>query len=75
MGQVIRAETGMSTARQALLKAGMLYNVEAMNVDIAYASGIAAIITKCLSRLEGLREGIAIYMSSLCEGFGEFNTR
>lgn len=45
VGQVIRAGTGMSTARQAALKAGIPGHVDAMNVDMVCASGMAAIIT------------------------------
>ena len=45
MGHVIRAGTGMNTARQAALKAGIPRTVDAMNVDMVCASGMAAIIT------------------------------
>ncbi len=45
MGQVIRAGTGMNTARQAALKAGIPKHVDAMNVDMVCASGMAAIAT------------------------------
>lgn len=45
MGHVIRAGTGMNTARQAALKAGIPSEVDAMNVDMVCASGMAAIIT------------------------------
>ncbi len=45
MGHVIRAGTGMNTARQAALKAGVPPTVDAMNVDMVCASGMAAIIT------------------------------
>jgi acetyl-CoA C-acetyltransferase len=45
MGHVIRAGTGMNTARQAALKAGIPKNVDSMNVDMVCASGMAAIVT------------------------------
>lgn len=45
MGHVIRAGTGMNTARQAALRAGIPGSVDAMNVDMVCASGMAAIIT------------------------------
>ncbi len=45
MGHVIRAGTGMNTARQAALKAGIPRTVDAMNVDMVCASGMTAIIT------------------------------
>jgi len=45
MGHVIRAGTGMNTARQAALKAGIPAWVDAMNVDMVCASGMAAIVT------------------------------
>ncbi len=45
LGHVIRAGTGMNTARQATLKAGIPQSVDSMNVDMVCASGMAAIIT------------------------------
>ena len=45
MGHVIRPGTGMNTARQAALKAGIPVDVDAMTVDMVCASGMAAIIT------------------------------
>ncbi len=45
MGQVIRAGTGMNTARQAALAAGVPEEVDAMNVDMVCASGLTAVIT------------------------------
>ena len=45
LGHVIRAGTGMGTARQASLKAGIPQSVDSMNVDMVCASGMAAIIT------------------------------
>jgi acetyl-CoA C-acetyltransferase len=45
LGHVIRAGTGMNTARQAALKAGIPQSVDSMNVDMVCASGMAAIIT------------------------------
>lgn len=45
VGHVIRAGTGMSTARQASIKAGIPLHVDAMNVDMVCASGMAAVIT------------------------------
>ncbi len=45
MGHVIRAGTGMDTARQAAIKAGIPKEVDAMTVDMVCASGMAAIIT------------------------------
>ncbi len=44
-GHVIRAGTGMDTARQAAIKAGLPYNVDSMTLDMVCASGMAAIIT------------------------------
>ncbi|MCE4624969.1 MAG: thiolase family protein [Desulfurococcales archaeon] len=44
-GHVIRAGTGMNTARQAALKAGIPEHIDAMTVDMVCASGMAAIIT------------------------------
>lgn len=43
-GHVIRAGTGMSTARQAALKGGIPYGVDATTVDMVCASGMKAII-------------------------------
>ncbi|MEM4426420.1 MAG: thiolase family protein [Acidilobaceae archaeon] len=48
MGHVIRAGTGMNTAKQAALRAGLSPNVAASNVDMVCASGIKAIITASL---------------------------
>jgi acetyl-CoA C-acetyltransferase len=45
MGHVIRAGTGMDTARQAAIRAGIPLEVDAMTVDMVCASGMAAIIT------------------------------
>lgn len=45
MGQVIRAGTGMNTARQAALAAGIPEDTDAMNVDMVCASGLTAVIT------------------------------
>lgn len=45
MGHVIRAGTGMNTARQAALAAGIPKEVDAMTVDMVCASGMAAIVT------------------------------
>ncbi len=45
MGHVIRAGTGMNTARHAAIKAGIPYHTDAMNVDMVCASGMTAIIT------------------------------
>jgi len=45
MGHVIRAGTGMDTARQAALAAGIPKDVDAMTVDMVCASGMAAIVT------------------------------
>ena len=44
-GHVIRAGTGMDTARQVALKAGLPVGVDAMTVDMVCASGMSAIIT------------------------------
>ncbi len=44
-GHVIRAGTGMDTARQASIKAGIPEHVDAMTVDMVCASGMAGIIT------------------------------
>lgn len=44
MGHVIRAGTGMNTAKQAALKAGLPRDIEAFNVDMVCASGMAAIV-------------------------------
>ena len=44
-GHVIRAGTGMNTARQAALLAGVPEYIDAMTVDMVCASGMAAIIT------------------------------
>ncbi len=44
MGHVIRAGTGMNTARQAALRAGIPEDVDAVTVDMVCASGMAAII-------------------------------
>ncbi|MEM4916715.1 MAG: thiolase family protein [Acidilobaceae archaeon] len=48
MGHVIRAGTGMNTARQAAIKAGIPLSTDAMNVDMVCASGMAAIIVGAL---------------------------
>jgi acetyl-CoA C-acetyltransferase len=45
MGHVIRAGTGLNTARQAALQAGIPKEVDAMTVDMVCASGMAAIVT------------------------------
>jgi len=44
-GHVIRAGTGMDTARQVAIKAGVPYHIDSMTVDMVCASGMAAIIT------------------------------
>ncbi len=44
MGHVIRAGTGMNTAKHAALKAGLPEDVEGYNVNMVCASGMAAII-------------------------------
>ncbi|MGC9071719.1 MAG: thiolase family protein [Acidilobus sp.] len=44
-GHVIRAGTGMDTARQAAIKAGVPEHIDSMTVDMVCASGTAAIIT------------------------------
>ncbi len=44
-GHVIRAGTGMDTARQVAIKAGLPVEIDAMTVDMVCASGMAAIIT------------------------------
>ncbi len=44
-GHVIRAGTGMDTARQAAIKAGVPEHVDSMTIDMVCASGMAAIIT------------------------------
>ncbi len=44
-GHVIRAGTGMDSARQVAIKAGVPYNIDSMTVDMVCASGMAAIIT------------------------------
>ena len=44
-GHVIRAGTGMDTARQAVLMAGLPVELDAMTVDMVCASGMNAIIT------------------------------
>ncbi|HID04284.1 MAG TPA: thiolase family protein [Aigarchaeota archaeon] len=44
MGHVIRAGTGMNTAKQAAIKAGLPRDIEAFNVDMVCASGMAAIV-------------------------------
>jgi len=44
-GHVIRAGTGMDTARQVALKSGIPSEVDSMTVDMVCASGMAAIIT------------------------------
>ena len=43
-GHVIRAGTGMNTAKQAALKAGLPEDVEGFNVDMVCASGMAAVV-------------------------------
>ncbi|MEB3806591.1 MAG: thiolase family protein [Desulfurococcales archaeon] len=43
-GHVIRAGTGMNTARQAAIKAGIPYPIDATTVDMVCASGMKAII-------------------------------
>ncbi|GAB6147823.1 thiolase family protein [Stetteria hydrogenophila] len=45
MGHAIRAGTGMNTARQAALKAGLPPSIGGMTIDMVCASGMAAIIT------------------------------
>ncbi|MCX8195468.1 MAG: thiolase family protein [Acidilobaceae archaeon] len=45
MGHVIRAGTGMNTARQAAIKAEIPVGVPAYNVDMVCSSGMASIIT------------------------------
>lgn len=44
MGHVIRSGTGQSTARQASILAGVPKHVDAFNVDMVCASGMAAVI-------------------------------
>ncbi len=44
-GHVIRAGTGMDTARQVAIKSGVPESVDSMTVDMVCASGMAAIIT------------------------------
>ena len=44
MGHVIRAGTGMNTAKQSALKAGLGEDVIASNVDMVCASGMRAVI-------------------------------
>jgi len=44
MGQVIRAGTGMNTAKHAAIKAGLPEDIEASNVDMVCASGLKAVI-------------------------------
>jgi acetyl-CoA C-acetyltransferase len=43
-GHVIRAGTGMDTARQAAIKAGIPYGIDATTIDMVCASGMKAII-------------------------------
>lgn len=43
-GHVIRAGTGMNTARQAAIKAGIPFGVDATTVDMVCASGMKAVI-------------------------------
>ncbi len=43
-GHVIRAGTGMNTAKQAALLAGLPRDIEAFNVDMVCASGMAAVV-------------------------------
>ncbi len=43
-GHVIRAGTGMNTARQAAIKAGIPYGVDSTTIDMVCASGMKAII-------------------------------
>ncbi|MCS7107266.1 MAG: thiolase family protein [Acidilobaceae archaeon] len=45
MGHVIRAGTGMNTARQAAIRAGVPAAVDAFNVDMVCASGMSSIVT------------------------------
>ncbi len=45
MGHAIRAGTGMDTARQAALMAGIPKETDAMTVDMVCASGMASIVT------------------------------
>ena len=44
-GHVIRAGTGMDTARQVAIKAGVPVEVDAMTIDMVCASGMSAVIT------------------------------
>ncbi len=44
-GHVIRAGTGMNTARQAAMKAGIPEHIDAMTIDMVCASGMTAIAT------------------------------
>lgn len=44
-GHVIRSGTGMNTARQAALRAGIPEHIDAMTIDMVCASGMNAIIT------------------------------
>ncbi|MEM1873361.1 MAG: thiolase family protein [Acidilobaceae archaeon] len=48
MGHAIRAGTGMNTAKQAALRAGLPPYIPASNVDMVCASGMKAIITAYL---------------------------
>ena len=43
-GHVIRAGTGMNTARQAAIKAGIPYGIDSTTIDMVCASGMKAII-------------------------------
>ncbi len=44
-GHVIRAGTGMNTARQVAVKAGVPVEIDAMTIDMVCASGMSAVIT------------------------------
>ena len=49
MGHVIRAGTGMNTAKHAALKAGLPDDVEGYNVNMVCASGMASIIEAAMA--------------------------
>ncbi len=56
MGQVIRAGTGMNTAKHAAIKAGLPEDIEASNVDMVCASGLKAIIDASIYIASGMAE-------------------
>lgn len=53
MGHVIRAGTGMNTARQAALRAGLPEDVVAYNVDMVCSSGMKAVIDAAIGVAAG----------------------